>query len=342
MPARLIGHWKTHYLKRKIPALNALKAFEIAGSTGNFTRAADLLSVTQSAVSRQVRQLEEQIGEVLLVRRHHRLELTRAGRVLLNALNQSFDRIEIAVRGIQQKQHLNRLRVNAPTTFASRWLLPRLSRLRQFHPDLELSITTLANDSLTESGTLDCAIRFGIGEWEQLHSSLLMRERHIAVCSPRLLAGLQESEEPTNFNRFTLLHVLSNEEQRYQTWQRWLDAAGIQGVETIRGYEFDVCDLAIRAAIDGLGITIADWHMVSRELITGQLTPVQNVHVEGHLSYWLVTRPEQAESPSLQVFREWLQQEIWLSMRSLEPSTAAFMEDEGASWAGTRSVLPVG
>ncbi len=314
-------------MKRKIPALNALKAFEIAGSTGSFTRAAEQLNVTQSAVSRQVRQLEEQIGEELLIRRHHHLELTRAGRKLLDALNQSFDRIELAVRAIQQKSHLNRLRVNAPPTFTSRWLLPRLGRLREQHPELELSITTRLQDSLAETGTLDCAIRFGNGEWEQLGATLLMQERHIAVCSPGLLASVQGNGEAPDLERMTLLHVLASEERRYQTWQHWLDAAGIRGVDTRGGYEFDLLDLAIRAALDGLGITIADWHMVTRELAAGQLTQVLNVHVEGHQSYWLVTRPEQAESAALRTFQTWLQQEVWLSTRNLAPSTAAGEED---------------
>src|SRR5271170_2719530 len=102
-----------------MPALNALKAFEVAGRTGSFTRAAELLNVTQSAVSRQVRQLEEQLGEALLQRRHHHLELSAAGRLLLQALQQSFDKIELTVRSIQEKTHLNRLRINAPPTFAS-------------------------------------------------------------------------------------------------------------------------------------------------------------------------------------------------------------------------------
>ncbi|MGA6108529.1 LysR substrate-binding domain-containing protein [Pseudomonas solani] len=314
-------------MKRKIPALNALKAFEIAGSTGSFTRAAEQLNVTQSAVSRQVRQLEEQIGEELLIRRHHHLELTRAGRKLLDALNQSFDRIELAVRAIQQKSHLNRLRVNAPPTFTSRWLLPRLGRLREQHPELELSITTRLQDSLAETGTLDCAIRFGNGEWEQLDATLLMQERHIAVCSPGLLASVQGNGEAPDLERMTLLHVLASEDRRYQTWQHWLDATGIRGVDTRGGYEFDLLDLAIRAALDGLGITIADWHMVTRELAAGQLTQVLNVHVEGHQSYWLVTRPEQAESAALRTFQAWLQQEVWLSTRNLAPSTAAGEED---------------
>ncbi len=302
-----------------MPALNALKAFEIAGSTGSFTRAAEQLNVTQSAISRQVRQLEAQLGEPLLTRRHHHLELTNAGRQLLRALHQSFDKIELTVRSIQQKNHINRLRLNAPPTFTSRWLLPRLGRLREQHPELELSVTTLLQDSLRESSTLDCAIRFGNGEWDQLNSSLLFHEQHIAVCAPTLLASLQTGDDTPDLASLPLLHVLASEERRFQTWRHWLDAAGITGVDTQTGYEFDLLDLAIRAAVDGLGITIADHHMVNRELACGQLTQLLNVHVTGHQSYWLVTRPEQAESPQLQVFREWLQQEIWLAQRSLEP-----------------------
>jgi LysR family glycine cleavage system transcriptional activator len=277
--------------------------------------------VTQSAVSRQVRQLEEQLGETLLERRHHHLDLTRAGRVLLRALHQSFDKIEMTVRSLQQKSHSNRLRINAPPTFTSRWLMPRLGRLREQHPELELSISTRLQDSLAETSVLDCAIRFGNGEWDGLDSSLLFQERHVAVCAPSLLAR-ESSEEGVDFNRMTLLHVLASEDQRYLTWKHWLDAARIHGVDTQGGYEFDLLDLAIRAATEGLGITIADWHMVVPELAAGELTQVLNVHVEGHQSYWLVTRPEQ-DLPQLQAFGQWLQEEIWLSQRQLEPSTAA-------------------
>jgi LysR family glycine cleavage system transcriptional activator len=199
--------------------------------------------------------------------------------------------------------------------------MPRLGRLREQHPELELSISTRLQDSLAETSVLDCAIRFGNGEWDGLDSSLLFQERHVAVCAPSLLAR-ESSEEGVDFNRMTLLHVLASEDQRYLTWKHWLDAARIHGVDTQGGYEFDLLDLAIRAATGGLGITIADWHMVVPELAAGELTQVLNVHVEGHQSYWLVTRPEQ-DLPQLQAFGQWLQEEIWLSQRQLEPSTAA-------------------
>ncbi|MDF3933314.1 LysR substrate-binding domain-containing protein [Pseudomonas citronellolis] len=302
-------------MKRKIPALNALKAFEVAGSTGSFTRAAELLNVTQSAVSRQVRQLEEQLGEPLLQRRHHHLQLTDAGRMLLLALQQSFDRIELTVRGIQQRQHLNRLRLNAPPTFASRWLLPRLGRLREAHPGLEVTLTTHLQDNLAEAAGLDCAIRFGNGEWDGLDSSLLMHEKHIAVCAPSLLA--QHEEQGVDLGRMTLLHVLARDDQRYLTWRHWLDAARLQGVDLHGGYEFDLLDMAIRAAIDGLGVTMADRQMVARELVAGQLVQLLDVEVEGHQSYWWVSRPGQALPEHVARFRDWLLEEVRLAERSL-------------------------
>jgi LysR family transcriptional regulator, glycine cleavage system transcriptional activator len=295
-------------LKRKMPALNALRAFEVAGHTGSFTRAAEMLHVTQSAVSRQVRQLERQLGEPLLLRRHHHLELSPTGRLLLQALKMSFDRIELTVRSIQEKAHLQRLRINAPPTFTSRWLMPRLQSLRAAAPELEITLTTALRDDLVESGSLDCAIRFGDGEWDGLNNQLLMHERHIAVCSPALLEGRDESS--TDLSAFTLLHVLASSDQRYLTWQHWLKAAGIDDVELSGGYEFDLLDHAIRAAVDGLGVTMADRHMIARELRQGTLVPLRDIEVDGHQSYWLVTRVEQADAPQVALFRGWLESQV--------------------------------
>lgn len=304
-------------MKRKMPALNALRAFEVAGHTGSFTRAAELLHVTQSAVSRQVRQLETQLGESLLVRRHHHLELSATGRLLLQALRLSFDRIELTVRSIQEKTHLKRLRVNVPPTYASRWLMPRLQSLRAIAPELELTVTTSLKDDLVESGALDCAIRFGDGEWDGLDNQLLMHERHIAVCSPALLGG--RAEPVADLSAFTMLHVLASSDQRYLTWQHWLKAAHIEDVDLGGGYEFDLLDHAIRAAVDGLGVTMADRHMISPELRQGTLVPLRDVEVDGHQSYWLVTRTGQEDPPQVALFRDWLHRQIGEQERAWPP-----------------------
>ncbi|WP_199098658.1 LysR substrate-binding domain-containing protein [Dyella sp. ASV21] len=294
-------------MKRRMPTLNALKVFEVAAAQGSFTRAAHVLHVTQGAVSRQVRQLEDQLGEVLLARRHHRLELTAAGRTLLRGLRRAFDGIELTVRAVQQQQDRSRLHINAPPTFALRWLLPRLGRLRAAHPELEISLTSQTRDNLVEMGQLDCAIRFGDGEWNHLESSLIFHERHMAVCSPGLLANRRPEE--VELSEHALIHVLAAPDRRYMTWQHWLQAAGLKHVEVQGGYEFDLLDMAIRAAADGLGITIADRHMVSPELADGTLVPFRDVEIEGHQSYWLVTRAGQPPSPVVDHFRAWMQNE---------------------------------
>lgn len=296
---------------RKLPALSAMKVFEVVGQTRSFTRAAEVLNLTQSAVSRQVRNLEKQLGEDLLIRHHHDLELTRAGTELMATLQQAFHTIEQTVRSIVETSNRNRLRINVPPTFAKRWLMPRLSRLRQALPDIEISLSTELRDSLAERGLLDCAIRFGDGEWPMLQSRILMTERHIAVCAPDLLKAATRDGR-IDFSAVTFLHVLASADQRYLTWQHWLDAAGLGDIDIRGGMEFDLLDLVIEAACTGLGIAVVDRFMVGPQLESGALVPVLDVGVEGHESYWLVTRSGQPEPANVRDFHAWLVGELAL------------------------------
>ncbi|KSV90730.1 LysR substrate-binding domain-containing protein [Sinorhizobium sp. GL28] len=282
-----------------------MKVFEVVGQTRSFTRAAERLNLTQSAVSRQVRNLEDELGEDLLIRRHHHLELTPAGAELLATIQEAFHSIEVSLRSITEKSNQNRLRINVPPTFAKRWLLPRLARLREALPDVDISLSTEATDTLAERGLLDCAIRFGDGEWPMLDASILMTERHVVVCAPSLLEGAKV-EGPSDLQRFTFLHVLASPDRRYLTWRHWLDAAGFQDVDTRGGLEFDLLDLAIEAACAGLGVTVADRSMVRNQLQSGQLVQLFDVEVEGHESYWFVTRPQSAGNRKVDAFRAWL------------------------------------
>lgn len=290
---------------RKLPALSAMKVFEVVGQTRSFTRAAARLNLTQSAVSRQVRNLEDQLGEPLLIRRHHDLELTPAGAALFAALQQAFHSVELAVRGIVDKTARSRLRINVPPTFAKRWLMPRLGRLRQALPDVEISIGTELQDSLAERSLLDCAIRFGDGQWPLLNTRLLMTERHIAVCAPALLKR-GPGTSAFDFSGLTFLHVLASADRRYMTWQHWLDAAGLTDIDTSGGLEFDLLDLVIEAACNGLGVAVVDRFMVGEYLASGSLVQLSDVEVEGHESYWLVDRAAQADSGNVGAFKRWL------------------------------------
>jgi len=286
-----------------------MKVFEAVGQTRSFTRAAARLNLTQSAVSKQIRNLEDEINETLIVRHHHRLELTPAGVSLLETVQQAFHNIEMSLRDISAKHNLNRIRINVPPTFAKRWLVPRLGSLRESLPNIDISISTELSDSLADRGYLDCAIRFGNGEWPTLDSSLLISEKHIVVAAPSLING-KSLATPTDLSQFTFLHILASPEQRYRTWRHWLDAAGYPDLDISRGLEFDVLDLAIEAARCGLGVTIADRSMVQDDLRNGTLQQLFDIQIEGHESYWFVTRPHASLTPTVQAFRNWLLSEI--------------------------------
>jgi LysR family glycine cleavage system transcriptional activator len=294
---------------RRLPALTAMKIFEVAGQTRSFTRAAERLNLTQSAVSRQVRNLEEQLGEALFIRRHHDLELTESGAALYATLQDALHNVELTVRSIMEKSSGARLRLNAPPTFVRRWLMPRLSSLRDALPGVDISISTDLQDNLGERSLLDCAIRFGDGEWPLMQVSHLMTERHVAVCAPSLLKG-QAAVSGGDLSRFTFVHVLASSNQRYLTWRHWLDAAGLADVDTRGGLEFDLLDLAIEAAVNGMGVTVADRNMIAPLLDHGQLATIMDVEVPGHQSYWLVTRRERSESDKVAGFRAWLEREL--------------------------------
>jgi LysR family glycine cleavage system transcriptional activator len=297
-------------MKRKLPPLNSLKAFESAGQTGSFTQAGIQLNVTQSAVSRQVKLLEDLLGKQLLERKHHQLILTEAGRLLLPVLRQSFDQIDFVLRGIKEQQTLNQLTINVPPTFAHRWLIPRLSKLKNQYPKLDLTITTQGRDTLSSSSDQHCVIRFGDGQWDDLESEMLLQECHIPVCSPTLLASLPSLKQ--SLDHTTILYVLKDK-KRFQTWKHWLMAADIDKLSNNRSIEFDTLNLAVRSAMFNLGVTMADKNMITHELSKGYLVQLMETELMGTQSYWLVNRTGQSEHANIAIFRQWLKQEIQLS-----------------------------
>lgn len=293
-------------MSRRLPPLNALRTFEAAARCCSFTEAAEQLFVTQSAVSRQIHNLEARLGVVLFERRAGRITLTAAGQRLLPTVRTAFDRIESTTRHLHTPNGQARLRLNVPPTFAMCWLGPRIPDWRARYPDLDLTITTRSTDDLAADSSLDAAIRFGAGNWPDVALHLLMQESHIAVCAPQLLP----IGTPLDLSRQTLLHVVRGSQDRFPTWKHWLDAAGIAGVETDGGLEFDVLAMAIRAAVGGVGVTIADRHMVAQELSRGELVQPLDVETPGHESYWLATRLAQPLSPELALFSEWLNEQL--------------------------------
>ncbi|MEX0381944.1 LysR substrate-binding domain-containing protein [Spiribacter sp. 1M153] len=288
-----------------LPSLNALKAFEVVARCRSITRAAAVLHVTPGAVSRQLKQLERELGETLVIRGPRQTGLTPSGERLMETVAASLEQMRQTVGDLRAGRHRRRLALNIPSTLASRWVMPRLHRLRAQDPALVLSIRTETKDRLSQRDELDAAIRFGTGDWPNLHSSHLFSEEHVAVAAPGVQQALTRRDGTVVLSEATLLHVLKRE-GRYLSWQHWLDAAGIDGVDAGKGFEFDTLDLAIEAAIAGLGAAIADWHMVADDLAAGRLVQLFETRVPGTRSYWWVRPPEASPTGALETFERWL------------------------------------
>jgi LysR family transcriptional regulator, glycine cleavage system transcriptional activator len=287
---------------KRLPPLNALKAFAVAARQGSFTLAGEELHVTQGAISRQIKQLEEALGVPLFLRVHQAVQLTPAGKELAESLQRLFAEMEVAVNkaaGVHQRQMLA---VNVPPTLATRWLAPRLSDFQSRYPHIDLSITTDRIGSLREARALDCLVVFDRHPWHAPVCEALMKERHIMVSSP----ALWKEGKPPPLPGTTLLHVLDGSE-RLPVWEQWIAQHGPSTLDARPGLNFSTLDQAINAAIAGAGVVVVDEAMVVRELQSGQLLRHNALHVEGPFAYWLVLPNGNAATPErVRDFRDWL------------------------------------
>ncbi len=299
---------------KRLPSLNALKAFAVAAQQGSFTHAGEVLHVTQGAISRQVKQLESEMGVALFVRVHQRVELTPAGRDLSLALNRLFDEMEVAVAqaidkttGPAQRQTLA---VNVPPTFATRWLAPRLSDFRSQFPHIDLSITTDNIQSLRDARSVDCLVVFGQEPWPQVSCAPVMVERSILVSSPKIWV---DGKAPS-IQKSTLLHILDGD-QRLPVWEHWVAVHGPASLDVRPGLNFSTLDQAINAAISGAGLVVVDAAMIVRELKSGELLRHNLLETRGPNGYWFIAAPGR---PSMDVavaqFRDWLMQQVQLAL----------------------------
>jgi DNA-binding transcriptional LysR family regulator len=284
---------------RRLPSLIALRFFEETARHMSFNRAATALCVTQGAVSRQIKLLEESLGARLFERDHKGIRLTPAGAKLLPCLTQAFDTIERGFREISVAKGRRRLVVAVPPTFATQWLSPRLGPLAIELPDVELSIRT------EPSADCHCQIRFARHPLPDSHSELLMMERHVLVGAPSLLARPLDAL----LDSLPALHVLHND-ARLELWPNWLAKKGLPARYSENGIEFSTLEQAIRAASKGAGLAIVDRNMIVDELANGALAQFSDVEVTGPFGYWLDVAQAQAGLEYVQAFGSWLRDEI--------------------------------
>jgi len=291
----------------RLPSFSALRSFEEASRTLSFTKAAQTLHVTQGAISRQIRLLEDYLGTPLFMRHHHRLEITDAGKRLLPTLHMAFGAIEQTLDAIRSDPANNLLSVNAAPTLATRWLTRRLKDFQLHFPEVRISVTNEYSLQPGVERNQDCQIRFGLEAAPGGQSTLLMRERHILVgAASDFPIPLKPDELSTALATRPWLYILDID-RRLLVWEAWLAEAGLSEQICPRNeLEFSTLDQVIHAALAGLGIAIADRHMVERELADGSLVQLSPVEVAGQYGYWLDIRPEVMEAARVRHFTNWL------------------------------------
>ena len=292
-------------MARRLPPLNALRAFEAAARHLSFTKAAEELFVTQAAISHQVKALEAALDLQLFRRLNRRLMLTDAGQLYLPALTEAFDAIDTATARLRADENAGRLVVSVANSLAAKWLLPRLPRFRERHPEIEVEIS--AADRLVDFGrdNVDMAIRYGLGRYPGLRVDPLMKDTNFPVCSPGLLAGPVPLREPGDLRRHSLLH---DDVSTFDApdWSKWLAAVGVTGVRADRGQRYSHSSLVIQAAIDGQGVALGRSTLVALDLEAGRLVQPFGPALPSVYACYVVSPPATAERPKIKAFREWL------------------------------------
>jgi LysR family transcriptional regulator, glycine cleavage system transcriptional activator len=291
-------------MRRRLPSLNALKAFEAAARHESFTHAAAELFVTQGAVSQQVKALESELGVRLFRRDRQRLVITDAGRSYLEVVRDAFDRLGTGTERLLQRQKSGVLTITTSPDFAAKWLVHRLGRFSEAHPEIDLRVSASIQHVDFAREDFDLAIRHGEGHWPGLHVTRLCSEELFPVCSPKLLSGRGALRSPRDIRHHRLLYTNST-----TGWTKWLAAVGVDGTDFNRGTLFNQSSMAIDAAADGQGIALARTALVARDLISGRLVRPFREALEAPFAYWIVCPKAAADLPKIALFREWLLQE---------------------------------
>jgi len=292
-------------MPRKLPPLNALRAFEAAGRYLSFTGAAEELRVTQSAVSRHVGALEDWLGVKLFFRRQRGIELTARGEAYFRSLSSALDQIDHATRRVRDNADETLLRLKLPPTFALRWLAPRLARFKALHPQIEMQITTSHSPGDFEREDVDVFVHSEFGAPSGDGYRRLFGEVLMPVCSPRLLHGGPPLRAPADLTG----HVLLSSTNRPRDWPLWLAGAGAPGLQIRDAMTFDNAALAYQAAIDALGVVMAQKALIEDDLLAGRLVAPLPQQVSTQGGYYLAFHPNRPKPPRVAAFEAWLMAE---------------------------------
>jgi LysR family glycine cleavage system transcriptional activator len=317
---------------RTLPSLNGLRVFEAAGRHMSFTLAAEDLCITQGAVSRAIRSLEDELGVPLFKRFARHLEFTEEGRRLWISVHDAIGLLERAAQQISPSNGVRVLTVNVLPTFATKWLMPRLVDFNNKHPNIEVRMTTSIRPVDFSREDIDVAIRVGhpdgtvppkgspridlsmVEKLEDVQMEKLLPDELVPVAAPGLVEQNQLSNAADLLN-YTLLHNST----RHEAWHDWLKSINGPGLQSTKNVHFGHFFLTIQAAIQGQGIALIPRILVEEDLAAGRLVTVHSASVPSAGSYYLLSRKSNWSSPKVRVFREWLRDAISVQQLTDQP-----------------------
>jgi len=298
-----------HRLRSLVPSANYLFAFEAAARRKSFTAAAQELNVSQPAVSKTIRLLEEATGLKLFRREHTRLELTAEGQRLYKEVQESFDHLHMVISSLQRKHSSDIVRVSFSTSFVQLWLLPRLKDFKARHPDVSLRIEESSRDDqdLIEED-IDVSARLGNGKWPGIHAWHFVTEEVWPVCSPAYLAEHAPIEHPSRLLGHTLLHF----EERHRSrlgWHEWLERQAVPVGKLKQDFVFTDAVSSIEAAVFGQGIALGWKHLVHDHIKAGRLTCALPENYRSGQSIHIIMPAQRPPKRGAELFRDWLMEQ---------------------------------
>ncbi len=294
-------------MSRRLPPLNALRAFEAAARHLSFTDAAAELHVTPAAVGHQVKSLEDHLGVPLFRRLNRRLLLTDAGQAGLRPLSEAFDKLADAAKAMQRQDRRGVLTVSVAPSFAAKWLVRRLDRFADSQPEIDVRIDSDMLPADLTRGDVDMAIRYGPGNYAGCRSDKLVSDEIFPVCCPALRDGRHPIRAPEDLRHHTLLHeVWESQDPIWPNWRMWLTAAGVTDIDPERGPQFSHSSLALEAAMQGHGVALVSDILVADDLAAGRLVRPFALGLCPKFTYFVVSPIATADTPKVAAFRDWI------------------------------------